>query len=122
MADEKKMTQVEALEQAVKAIGDTPGMEDVVAVLIHMVNKRKAPRKPRVNKVAEAFREQLVIMLRDAEGPMTNAEIAATMTELLGEEVKPQRVSNNIKVLEKAGTVQRIRGEKAKDKDTFVVA
>ena len=47
---------------------------------------------------------------------MTNAELAAVM------EVKPQKIANNIRVLEKAEKVVRIRGEKASDKDTFVLA
>ena len=36
--------------------------------------------------------------------------------------VSPQRVANNIKVLEKVGIITRIRGEKASDKDSFTIA
>jgi Fic family protein len=109
---EKKMTQVEALEIAVAEMAN----EEARGILEGMIEKRKAPRKPRVNKEAEAFRAALVEFLGDAEGPLTNAEIAAHF------EVKPQKVANNIRVLEKAGIVARIRGEKASDKDTFVLA
>ena len=108
---EKKMTQVEALEIALTLVDGEA--HDVIA---NMIEKRKAPRKPRVNKEAEAFRAALVEFLEDAEGPQTNAEIAAHF------EVKPQKVANNIRVLEKNGIVTRIRGEKASDKDTFVLA
>lgn len=121
MAD-KKMTQVQALEAAIEVLDDPTGFEemvDVVAVLKHMVEKRKAEkdnRKPRVNKEAVAFRENIVEVLKEAENPMTNAELA----EHFG--VNPQRISNNIHVLEDAGIVKRIRGEKSKDKDTFTLA
>jgi len=109
---EKNMTQVQALEIAVAEMLN----DEARGILEGMIEKRKAPRKPRVNKEAEAFRAELVAFLEDAEGPLTNAEIAAHF------EVKPQKVANNIRVLEKGGVVTRIRGEKASDKDTFVLA
>ena len=122
MADKVKMTQVEALEMAIEVLDDPTGFEemrDVVEVLKHMVEKRKAAntnRKPRVNKEAVAFRERIVEVLANAEAPMTNAELAGAL------EVKPQKIANNVRILEKDGVVLRIRGEKASDKDTFTLA
>ena len=113
MAD-KKMTQVEALEIAAQAM-ENIDME-IADILADMAEKRRAPRKPRVNKEAEAFRAELVEVLEGAEDPMTNAELAVAMS------VKPQKIANNIRVLEKAGVVVRNRGEKASDKDTFALA
>lgn len=111
---EKTMTQVEALEIAAVAM---EGIDvEVADILFDMAEKRRAPRKPRVNEETVAFRAELVKVLAGAEGPMTNAELAAAMA------VKPQKIANNIRILEKAGEVIRIRGEKASDKDTFVVA
>jgi len=111
---EKNMTQVEALEIAAVAMENIDA--EVADILMDMAEKRRAPRAPRVNKEAEAFREELIAVLEKAEGPMTNAELAETFG------VKPQKVANNIRVLEKAEKVIRIRGEKASDKDTFVLA
>lgn len=108
---EKNMTQVQALEIAVAEMTN----EEARGIIEGMIEKRKAPRKPRVNKEAEAFRAALVTFLSEADGPLTNADIAAHF------EVKPQKVANNIRVLENAGVVERIRGEKASDKDTFVL-
>lgn len=108
---EKKMTRVEALEIAVANVEG-----EAKEVLEGMIAKLRAPRKPRVNKEAEAFRAELVEFLGAAEGPQTNKEIAEHF------EVKPQKVANNIRVLEKAGTVTRIRGEKPSDKDAFILA
>ena len=116
---EKKMTQVQALEIAVGALEGMPLEEDAMAreIILGMIEKRKnVTRKPRVNKEAEAFRAELVSFLETAEGPLTNAEMAGHFG------VKPQKVANNIRPLEKAGIVRRIRGEKASDKDTFMVA
>lgn len=109
---EKNMTQVQALEIAVAEMAN----EEAREILAGMIEKRKAPRKPRVNHEAEEFRAALVTALDEAEGPMTNAELAAAF------EVKPQKIANNIRVLEKAGIVTRIRGEKASDKDSFTLA
>ena len=108
---EKNMTQVQALEIAVAEMTN----EEARGILEGMIEKRKAPRKPRINKEAEEFRAALVTFLSEADGPLTNAEIAAHF------EVKPQKVANNIRVLENKGVVERIRGEKASDKDTFVL-
>ena len=116
---EKKMTQVQALEIAVGALEGMPLEEDAMAreIILGMIEKRKnVTRKPRVNKEAEAFRAELVTALDAADGPMTNAELA----EAFG--VKPQKVANNIRILEKNGTVVRFRGEKPSDKDRFAVA
>ena len=108
---EKKMTQVEALEIALEKVEG-----EAYEVIANMIAKRKAPRKPRVNAEAEAFRAELMEFLGEADAPLTNKEIAEHF------EVKPQKVANNIRVLEKAGKVVRHRGEKASDKDTFAIA
>lgn len=117
---EKKMTQVQALEIAVEVMREFAALDEQIEareIIEGMIEKRKnVSRKPRVNKEAEAFRAELMEFLGAAEGPVTNAEMAAHF------EVKPQKVANNIRVLEKAGAVTRIRGEKASDKDTFILA
>lgn len=110
---EKKMTQVQALEIAIAEMANDEARE----ILAGMVEKRKnVTRKPRVNKEAEAFRAELVEFLGALADPITNSEIA----EHFG--VKPQKVANNIRILEKVGTVTRIRSEKPSGKDTFVLS
>lgn len=122
---EKTMTQVQALEIAVEAlVGEE--FTEARTVLANMVEKRKnVSRKPRVNKEAVAFREELIDVMEELGFPVTNAELTVLMNEGRDEdtpEVKPQKVANNIRVLEKDGAVVRIRGEKASDKDTFALA
>ena len=111
---EKNMTQAEALEIAAVTMENIDA--EVAAILEDMAEKRRAPRKPRVNPEAEAFRAKLVEVLGGAEAPMTNAELAETLA------VKPQKIANNIRILEKAGAVERIRADKPSGKDTFKVA
>lgn len=126
MAD-KKMTQVEALQNAIDVLeGDGfEEMVETVEVLRHMVEVRKnRSNKPRkVDPAKVEFRQYIVGVLADAEAPMTNAEITATVTAsgVYGE-VKPQKIANNIRVLENEGVVVRHRGEKASIKDTFSLA
>ena len=118
---EKKMTQVTALEMAI-AMFDGEGLPESTQIeareiLAGMVEKRKnTVRKPRVNKEAEAFRAELVEFLAGCDAPVTNGEMAEHFA------VKPQKVANNIRVLEKAGKVTRIRSEKPSEKDTFALA
>lgn len=111
---EKNMTQAEALEIAAVTMENIDA--EVAAILEDMAEKKRAPRKPRVNPEAEAFRAKLMEALQNADAPMTNAELTA----LFGE--KPQKIANNIRVLEKNGAVVRIRADKPSGKDTFKVA
>lgn len=116
------MTQVEALEIAVAALEDGEAKD----VLAGMIEKRKAPRKPRVNQAAIDFAERVAEFLGTAEGPLTNGEIATALSNGAekGEDgyVSFQKVAAAIRRLEKDERVVRIEGEKAKDKATFVLA
>lgn len=109
---EKNMTQVQALEIAAVAMENIDA--EVADILMDMAEKRRE-RKPRSNPEAEAFREEIVKCMMEQDGPVTNAEL----TNIMG--VKPQKVANNIRVLEKEGRVIRVRGEKPSDKDTFIL-
>lgn len=128
MAD-KKMTQVEALEVAVEMMEEFTTLDthqtEACEVLRHMIEVRKnRSNKPRkVDPAKVEFRQYIVGVLAEAEAPMTNAEITATVTAsgVYGE-VKPQKIANNIRVLENEGVVVRHRGEKASIKDTFSLA
>ena len=116
---EKKMTQVEALEVAIKLMEKFAALDEQVEaceVLRHMVEKRKAPRKPRTNADAIKFREDIVRVLGEHDGPMTNAEIAEAL------EVNSQKVSNNIRFLVEDQVVVRTEGEKKSDKAVFSLA
>lgn len=119
---EKMMTQVQALEIAVAEIEN----EEACAVLANMLEKKRAPRKPRVNKAAVEFAETVAEFLANADGPMTNGEIATALSNGAekGEDgyVSFQKVAAAIRRLESEGRVERIKGEKAKDKDTFALA
>ena len=80
----------------------------------------------RVNKAAIEFAEKVAAFMEGFENPLTNAEIAAGLSNGAekGEDgyVSFQKVAAAIRRLEGEGRVERIKGEKAKDKDTFVLA
>ena len=119
---EKKMTQVQALEIAIAEIEN----EEARGILAGMLEKKRAPRKPRVNKAAIEFAEKVAAFMEGFENPLTNAEIAAGLSNGAekGEDgyVSFQKVAAAIRRLEGEGRVERIKGEKAKDKDTFILA
>ena len=54
-------------------------------------------------------------MLRGAEGPMTNKEVAEAM------QVSPQKASAALRFLVQGQYVTRIEGEKKSDPATFVI-
>ena len=122
----KQMTQVAALETALevlKEFGATDEHMDAIAVIEHILEKRRAPRSRKPKAETVAFREELVAVLNEMEEPVTNADLTAAMRERLGDEtLKPQKIANNIRVLEKDGTVIRHRSEKPSGKDTFSLA
>ena len=122
----KQMTQVAALETALevlKEFGATDEHMDAIAVIQHILDKRRAPRSRKPKAETVAFREELVAALNEMEEPVTNAELTTAMRERLGDEtLKPQKIANNIRVLEKDGTVIRHRSEKPSGKDTFSLA
>ena len=110
---EKNMTQVEALEIALEKVEG-----EAAEIIAHMIEMKRKPRAKRPNKEAAAFRETLVEAMQGAEGPLKAGEIA----ELMGEDIKPQKVANNLRVLVNEGRVTKIAGEKAKDAATYVLA
>ena len=120
---EKKITRKELFARIAEVMAGDP---EVVEMCEKEIARLSKPRKPRENKAAIAFAEDVFALLEGADGPMTNGEIAGAMSNgaQKGEEgyVSFQKVAAAIRRLEGEGRVTRIKGEKAKDKDTFVVA
>ena len=120
---EKKITRKELFARIAEVMADDPEVAELCAKEIERLSR---PRKPRENKAAIAFAETVREFLAQAEGPMTNGEIANALSNGAekGEEgyVSFQKVAAAIRRLEGEGRVERIKGEKAKDKDTFVLA
>ena len=143
---DKKMTQKAALEYVVNILADsianeepelTGTMQEVHDVLKAMLEKKSETKPRKIDEQTLAFRAALTEILKDSEGPLTNKELQEELQAMVdagglvlapaadGSETKkvsPQRVANNIKVLEKVGIITRIRGEKASDKDSFTIA
>ena len=125
---EKKMTQVQALEIAVEVMKEFAALDEQIEareVLEGMVAKRKAPRKPRVNKVAIEFAETVYNCLESADAPLTNGDVAAALSggAQKGDDgyVSFQKVAAAIRRLKAENRVEEHVGEKAKDKKTYSV-
>ena len=120
---EKKITRKELFARIAEVMAADP---EVVELCEKEIARLSKPRKPRENKAAIAFAEEVAEFLGAAEGPVTNGEIAAGLSKGAekGEEghVSFQKVAAAIRRLEGEGRVTRIKGEKAKDKDTFALA
>lgn len=120
---EKKITRKELFARIAEVMADDPEVKELCEKEIARLSK---PRKPRENKAAIAFAEDVFAYLEGMDGALTNGEIAAGLSNGAekGEDgyVSFQKVAAAIRRLEGEGRVTRIKGEKAKDKDTFAVA
>lgn len=120
---EKKITRKELFARIAEVMADDA---DVVEMCEKEIARLSKPRKPRENKAAIAFAEDVYAFLETVEVPVTNGDVAAALSNGAekGEEgyVSFQKVAAAIRRLEGEGRVTRIKGEKAKDKDTFEVA
>lgn len=120
---EKKVTRKELFARIAEVMADDAEVKELCEKEIARLSK---PRKPRENKAAIAFAETVHEYLRGVDGPLTNGEIAAGLSNGAekGEDgyVSFQKVAAAIRRLETEERVVRIKGEKAKDKDTFEVA
>lgn len=106
--------------------------------IAQLEKRAAAPRKPRFNKESNAFAWEVYGVLADVAEPMTNKEIAETMTEKTGDKVSSQKVAAAIrkiadgKLMEVAEDGSPIapagvelvvnEGEKKSDPRTFAVA
>lgn len=120
---EKKITRKELFARIAEVMADDPEVKELCEKEIARLSK---PRKPRENKAAIAFAEDVFAYLEGMDGALTNGEIAAGLSNGAekGEDgyISFQKVAAAIRRLEGEGRVTRIKGEKAKDKDTFAVA
>lgn len=120
---EKKITRKELFARIAEVMANDA---EVVEMCEKEIARLSKPRKPRENKAAIAFAETVHEFLAGADHPMTNGEIATALSNGAekGEDgyVSFQKVAAAVRRLEGEERVVRIKGEKAKDKDTFEVA
>lgn len=120
---EKKITRKELFARIAEVMADDAEVRELCEKEIARLSR---PRKPRENKAAIAFAEVVAEFLENAEEPLTNGDIAGALSggAQKGEEgyVSFQKVAAAIRRLEGEDRVVRIKGEKAKDKDTFRIA
>ena len=119
----EKMTKKDLFARIAEGMANDPIVVEFCQKEIERLSK---PRAPRENKAAAEFAAALYDFISSAEAPMTNGEIAAALSN--GAEkgtegyVSFQKVAAGIRRLESEGLIVRVKGEKAKDKDTFIKA
>ena len=120
---EKKITRKELFARIAEVMANDA---EVVEMCEKEIARLSKPRKPRENKDAIEFAAGVATFLSEQDEPLTNGEIAVALSN--GAEkgddgyVSFQKVAAAIRRLEAEGAVTRIKGEKAKDKDTFTIA
>ena len=102
----KDMTQKQALAIAIEALEGT-GQDEAMGVLVKMLEQKSKPRERKANPEVEAFRMQVLEVLKGAEGPMTGKEVAGTL------EVSVQKASAALRFLVEAGVAVKLEGEKS---------
>ena len=113
----EKMTQKQALSIAINVLNDTDGFADVVEVLSKMLEQKSKPRERKVKPEVEAFRGEVLEVLKGAENPMTGKEIAG----ILG--VSVQKASAALRFLvNEAGVAVKVEGEKKSDPAMYAIA
>ena len=111
----KDMTQKQALAIAIEALEGT-GQDEAMGVLVKMLEQKSKPRERKANPEVEAFRMQVLEVLKGAEGPMTGKEIAGTL------EVSVQKASAALRFLVEAGAAVKLEGEKKSDPAMYAIA
>lgn len=112
---EKMMTQKQALVIAIEVLEGT-GQVEAMEVLVKMLEQKSKPRERKVKPEVEAFRAEVLEVLKGAEGPMTGKEVAGTL------EVSVQKASAALRFLVEAGAAVKLEGEKKSDPAMYAIA
>ena len=112
---EKMMTQKQALAIAIEALEGT-GQDEAVKVLAKMLEQKSKPRERKVKPEVEAFRVEVLEVLKGAEGPMTGKEVAGVL------EVSVQKASAALRFLVEGEMAMKVEGEKKSDPAMYAIA
>lgn len=119
MATSKGMTQKAMFEHIMDI------MSDDMEVVEFCERKIAQLSKPRVHKTSAAvveFREKLKAFMTEADGPMSCGEMAAVMTDQLGEVVSAQKVSAAFRYFVKSGEMVEVETEKKSAPKLYAIA
>lgn len=116
---EKTATRKELFARIAEFMNDDP---EVVEMCEKYIKQLEAPRKKKANTESLEFAEKVYAELAKMDAPVTNGEMAAHMTEVLGTPIHTQKTAYALKRLIEGDRVIRITTKKKTEKDTFVVA
>lgn len=107
----EKITRKDLFARIAETMKDDP---EVVAMCEKYIAQLSKPRTHKTKPEVVEFRAAVASYLAEAEGPMTNKELAAAM------EVSAQKMAAALRYLVGEGLVSRTEGEKKNDPATFV--
>lgn len=116
---EKTATRKELFARIAEFMNDDP---EVVEMCEKYIKQLETPRKKKANTESLEFAEKVYAELAKMDAPVTNGEMAAHMTEVLGTPIHTQKTAYALKRLVEGDRVIRVVAEKKTEKDTFVLA
>lgn len=109
----EKITRKDLFARIAETMKDDP---EVVAMCEKYIAQLSKPRTHKTKPEVVEFRAAVASYLAEAEGPMTNKELAAAM------ECSAQKMAAALRWLVENGNVIRTDGEKKSDPAVFVIA
>lgn len=119
MATSKGMTQKAMFEHIMDV------MSDDMEVVEFCERKIAQLSKPRVRKTSAAvleFRETVKAFMAEVDAPMSCGELAAILTDQMGESISPQKVSAAFRYFVKSGEMVEVETEKKSAPKLYTLA
>lgn len=118
MATSKGMTQKAMFEHIMDVMSDDM---EVVEFCERKIAQLSKPRARKTSAVVE-FREKLKSFMAEVDGPMSCGEMAALMTDQLGEVISAQKVSAAFRYFVKSGEMVEVEVEKKSAPKLYAMA
>lgn len=109
----EKITRKDLFARIAEVMHDDPEVVEMCHKYIEQLSK---PRVHKIKPEVVEFRAAVATYLAEAEGPLTNKELAAAL------EVSPQKMAAALRYLVGEGAVIRTEGETKREPAVFVIA
>lgn len=119
MATSKGMTQKAMFEHIMDVMSDDM---EVVEFCERKIAQLSKPRARKTSAAVVEFREKLKAFMAEVDGPMSCGEVAAAMTDQLGEVVSAQKVSAAFRYFVKSGEMVEVETEKKSAPKLYAIA
>lgn len=119
MATSKGMTQKAMFEHIMDVMSDDM---EVVEFCERKIAQLSKPRARKTSAAVVEFREMLKSFMTEVDGPMSCGEMAALMTDQLGEVISTQKVSAGFRYFVKSGEMVEVETEKKSAPKLYAIA